>query len=272
MELSLARLHFYQALQPDVINLAEAALYIAQEEYPQLEVASYLTMLDQMAAQVQLPSDRYPLKIIQAINRLLYEELGFSGNSQDYYDPRNSFLNDVLNRRTGIPITLSLIYLEIAQRLDFPMIGVGFPGHFLIRPDLEEIGIYVDCFERGEILFEQDCQARLQQLYELYGAEVKLEPRFFNPINPRQFLVRMLTNLKQIYLNQGEIGKCLAVVERILLVTPEALMELRDRGVLFYHLGCWNEARQDLNRYLLSDPDREDQAMIQNLLKKMDDQ
>jgi regulator of sirC expression with transglutaminase-like and TPR domain len=266
MELSLARLHFYQALQPTAINLAETALYIAQEEYPQLEVASYLRMLDQMAEQVQLPSDRYPLKLIQAINRLLYGELGFSGNSQDYYDPRNSFLNDVLDRRTGIPITLSLVYLEIAQRLNFPMIGVGFPGHFLIRPDLEEIGIYVDCFERGEILFEQDCQERLQRLY---GAEVKLEPRFFSPINSRQFLVRMLTNLKQIYLNQGEIAKCLTVVERILLVTPDALTELRDRGVLFYHLGCWNEARQDLNRYLLSDPASEDQAMIQNLLKKM---
>ncbi len=266
MELSLARLHFYQALQPSAINLAEAALYVAQEEYPQLEVAGYLKRLDQMAEQVQLPSDRYPLKIIQAINRLLYEELEFRGNSQDYYDPRNSFLNQVLDRRTGIPITLSLVYLEIAQRLDFPMVGVGFPGHFLIRPDLEEIGIYVDCFEQGEILFEQDCQVRLQRLY---GAEVKLEPGFFNPVNPRQFLVRMLTNLKQIYLNQGEIAKCLAVVERILLVTPDAPTELRDRGVLCYHLGRWGEARQDLNRYLLTDPDPQDQAMIQQLLKKM---
>ncbi len=269
MQLSLARLHFYQALQPPVINLAAAALYIAQEEYPQLDVASYLTTLDRMAEQVQLPSDRYPLKIIQAINRYLYEDLGFCGNSQDYYDPCNSFLNDVLDRRTGIPITLSLVYLEIAKRLDFPMVGVGFPGHFLIRPDLEEIGIHVDCFDRGEILFEQDCQARLQQLY---GANVKVEPRFFSPVSDRQFLVRMLTNLKQIYLNQGQVDKCLAVLERILLITPDAPTELRDRGILCYHLHRWDEARQDLNTYLTTATAPTDQAIILKLLKEIERQ
>jgi regulator of sirC expression with transglutaminase-like and TPR domain len=266
MQLSLARLHFYQALQSPVINLAAAALYIAQEEYPQLDVVSYLTTLDRMAEQVPLPSDRYPLKIMQAINRYLYEDLGFRGNSQDYYDPRNSFLNNVLDRRTGIPITLSLVYLEIAKRLDFPMVGVGFPGHFLIRPDLEEIGIHIDCFDRGEILFEQDCQERLRQLY---GASVELEPRFFSPVNPRQFLVRMLTNLKQIYVNQGEVVKCLAAVERILLITPDAPTELRDRGILYYHLHRWEEARQDLNAYLTIDPAPTDQAMILKLLREM---
>jgi regulator of sirC expression with transglutaminase-like and TPR domain len=266
MQLSVARLHFYQALQSPVINLAAAALYIAQEEYPQLDVGNYLTTLDRLAEQVPLPRDRYPLKIIQAINRYLYEDLGFGGNSQNYYDPCNSFLNDVLDRRTGIPITLSLVYLEIAKRLDFPMVGVGFPGHFLIRPDLEEIGIHVDCFDRGEILFEQDCQQRLQQLH---GESVRLEPQFFHPVDPRQFLVRMLTNLKQIYVNQGEIVKCLAAVDRILLIMPDAPTELRDRGILCYHLGRWDEARQDLNTYLTTDPVPEDETIILNLLREM---
>jgi regulator of sirC expression with transglutaminase-like and TPR domain len=266
MQLALARSHFYQALQSPVIDLAAAALYIAQEEYPQLDVASYLTTLDRMAGQVQLPSDRYPLKIIQAINRYLYEDLGFRGNSQNYYDPRNSFLNDVIERRMGIPITLSLVYLEIAKRLDFPMVGVGFPGHFLIRPDLEEIGIHIDCFDRGDILFEQDCQQRLQQVY---GESVKLEPRFFSPVNPGQFLVRMLTNLKHVYLNRGEVVKCLAAVERILLITPNAPTELRDRGILYYHLGRWEEARQDLNTYLTTDPVPDDETIILNLLREM---
>jgi regulator of sirC expression with transglutaminase-like and TPR domain len=133
MDFPLARQRLYRLLhQSEPFSLAEAALYIAQETYPDLQVEVYLSTLDEMAATIcsHLPQERYPLKVIQTINQHLFETLGFRGNEQDYYDPRNSFLNDVLERRTGIPITLSLVYLEVAQRIDFPMVGINFPGHF----------------------------------------------------------------------------------------------------------------------------------------------
>lgn len=265
-----ARQGFYRAIaQPDEqINLAEAALYIAQEEYPDLDIKAYFNALDTMAAEVaeRLPAERYPLRIIQSINHYLYDDLGFVGNSSDYYDPRNSFLNDVIERRTGIPITLSLVYMELARRIDFPMVGVGMPGHFLIRPDIEEMEIYVDAYHRGETLFAEDCQNRLNQIY---GQSVELQPAFLAPISPRQFLGRMLTNLKMIYLNRDQAQKSLAAIERILLLFPNASLELRDRGILHYHLGAWSEAYQDLKTYLAKVPDAEDATAIQQLLDRI---
>lgn len=259
---------FYQAVHQSEINLAEAALYIAQEEYPTLDLDAYLNALDTMAEEIQerLPVERYPLRVIGIINQYLYDDLGFTGNTTDYYDPRNSFFNDVIDRRTGIPITLSLVYLEIAKRINFPMVGTRMPGHFLIRPNLEETEIYVDPFHRGEILFTQDCQERLAQIY----GQAEHQPAFLEPISPQQFLARMLTNLKHIYLQRSEIQKCLAAVERILLIFPEAAEELRDRGILYYQLGRWTEARQDLEDYLASSPQAEETILVRQLLDRMD--
>jgi len=270
MDFPLARQRFYQAVrQPEAeINLAAVALYIAQEEYPDLEVDSYLNALDTMAAEVQerLPAEAYPLRIIGAINQYLYQDLGFAGNTVDYYNPRNSFLNEVIERRIGIPITLSLVYLEIAQRIDFPMIGVGMPGHFLIRPTQGEMAIYIDAFEKGEILFSQDCQERLAQIY---GRPMELLPQFIQPVSSHQFLVRLLTNLKHIYLSQSQWSKSLAAVERILIIDPNAVGELRDRGILYYQLGRWPEACQDLETYLAHRPALEDIGPIRQLLNRM---
>jgi len=255
--------------QPDhQINLAAAALYIAQEEEPNLKPEQYLNALDAMANQVQerLPTQLYPLRIIQTINAYLYDHLKFSGNTADYYDSRNSFLNHVIDRRTGIPIALSLVYLEIAQRIAFPMVGVGMPGHFLIRPDFEDAGIYVDAFNQGEILFPEDCQNRLSQIY---GQPVELQPSFLAPVSRQQFLGRMLSNLKAIYLNQGDKMRTLAASERILLLFPDAIGERRDRGILYYQLGRWLEARLDLEMYLMNILDAEDAAIIRLLLERM---
>lgn len=272
MEFSLARQRFYQEVRQDdeKINLEKAALYIAQEEYPNLEIEKYLTEIDRMAAEVhaRLPEEPYPLKIIQTINRYLYEDLGFSGNSEDYYDPCNSFLNDVIDRRTGIPISLALLYLAIAERIEFPMVGIGMPGHFLIRPAVnEEMEIFVDAFHNGEILFPQDCQERLNQLA---GQPVEMRPQFLEAVSPRQFLARMLTNLKGIYLNQGKIEKCLAMIERILILFPDAAYELRDRGIIYFQTHRWIEARQDLEGYLDQVPAANDRDLIQQLLDQIE--
>lgn len=265
-----ARQSFQQEInQPDdQIDLSKAALYIAQEEYPELDLGEYLNALDTMAAELyeRLPSQSYPLRIIQTINRYLYEDLGFTGNVTDYYDPRNSFLNQVIERRTGIPITLSLVYLEVAKRVDFPMCGVGMPGHFLIRPNFPEMEIFVDAFNHGEVMFTHDCQERLSQIY---GQPVSLQPQFLESVSNRHFLMRMLTNLKFIYLQQEELEKALAAVERILLLFPELAGELRDRGLIYYQLGHFVSAVADFENYLAFVPDADDAPVIRRLLQQL---
>jgi regulator of sirC expression with transglutaminase-like and TPR domain len=270
MSFSIARQRFYQEIhQPDAqIDLARAALYLAQEEYPDLDAEEYLNALDTMAMDVteRLTVERYPLRIIKTINQYLYQDLGFCGNAANYYDPPNSYLNQVIERRTGIPITLSLVYLEIAQRIDFPMRGVNFPGHFLIRPTLAEMEVFVDPFNQGDILFVTDCQERLQQIY---GESVQFESQFLETVSPKQFLARLLGNLKIIYLNQGDLQRSLAAIERILLLFPNALKEVRDRGLLFYQLGRWRDASRDLETYLIQAPLAEDAEVILKLLQRI---
>lgn len=270
MDFNQGRQSFYQEIQqPDEqIDLAAAALYIAQEEYPDLDVGEYLNALDTMAAEVQehLPAQRYPLRIVQSINEYLYDDLGFTGNSTDYYDPRNSFLNEVIDRRMGIPITLSLVYLEVARRIDFPMVGVGMPGHFLIRPDVPEMELFVDAFHCGEVMFPEDCQARLTQIYR---QPVMLHPQFLESVSRRKFLARMLTNLKIIYLDGQELEKALAAVERILLLFPGMPLELRTRGLICYQLGRWTAAGDDFETYLAKVPDAEDAPAIRRLLLQL---
>ncbi len=270
MEFSSARQYFHHEIQQtdECIDLAKAALYIAQEEYSNLDIEEYLDALDTIAIELKerLPDENYPLKIIKCINRYLYDELGFTGNSQNYYDPRNSFLNDVIERRVGIPITLALLYIEIGRRIDFPMIGIGMPGHFLIRPDVAFVEIFVDAFNHGEVMFPQDCEERLSQIYQ---QKVTLQPEFLAPVTKKQFLARILTNLKYIYLKQEELEKALLCVERILLLFPSAALELRDRGLLCYQIGRFNQAVVDLEAYLLQSPDAQDANRIRGLLAKL---
>jgi len=271
MDFPIARQLFYREInQPDSsIDLAKAALYMALEEYPNFEPEEYLNILDAMADELRdrLPAQNYPLRVIQTINRYLYEDLEFAGNDADYYDPRNSFLNQVIDRRTGIPISLSLVYLEVAKRIDFPMVGIGMPGHFLIKPDFEDAGIFVDAFNGGDILFPEDCQGRLSQIY---GQPVELQPAFLAPVSPRKLLGRMLGNLKAIYLQQGDAVRVLGAVERLLLLFPDALGERRDRGILYYQLGRLTEARSDLAIYLRNAPHAPDAARIRQLLDRLD--
>ena len=262
--------NFYAEIdQPDSqINLARAALLIAQQEYPDLEVGAYLHALEVMAVEARglTIDEEYPLKIIQCLNEYFYDELGFVGNTNNYYDPRNSFLNQVIDRKTGIPITLSLIYLEVCQRLDFPMVGINLPGHFLIRPEFEDTGIFIDPFNRGEILFEQDCEERLAKLY---GRPIPMQPEFLQPVTKRQFLARLLTNLKFIYLNQRDLQKALTNVEYILLLFPDAVSERRDRALLYFQLGFGSKAVQDLEIYLAMRPNAEDANTILQLLEQL---
>ncbi|OAB57675.1 hypothetical protein AY600_07025 [Phormidium willei BDU 130791] len=268
MEFSQSRQRFYQEINQNPIDLGKAALCIALEEYPELDIDHYCQRLDHHAAEVakNLPQERYPLRVINALNEYLFETLKFRGNTDDYYDPKNSFLNDVLERRVGIPISLSVVYLELAKRLDFPMVGIGMPGHFLIRPDFEDAGIFVDAFNAGEILFPADCERRLS---EIYGKPVTLQPEFLEPVTARDILVRMLMNLKAVYISQQEMSQALAAIERILLLAPNAVLELRDRGLIYYQSGRAIAATQDLERYLSLRPDAPDASTIQRILERL---
>ncbi|MBE9140482.1 tetratricopeptide repeat protein [Nodosilinea sp. LEGE 07088] len=261
---------YHELRRPDnEVNLARAALYMAQEDYPDLAIADYLTMLDRMAETLsqRLPPSPYPLKIIGAINDYLFGELNFQGNRIAYYDPRNSFLNEVLERRVGIPITLSLVYLELAQRIGFPMAGVSMPGHFLIRPTVDDMDLFVDPFNQGEVLFEQDCRERIGQMF---GDSAQLEPQQLAPITPTVFLARMLTNLKMIYLQNKNVPKALDAINRILLIYPEAVTEWRDRGLIHYQQGQLETAQLDLERYLYQHPDATDAFEIRRVLDQIE--
>lgn len=270
MQLPLARQLFMREVrQPDeYIDLERAALHIAQETYPNLDIEEYVAALDTMAEEVRerLPVEDYPLRTLQVLNQYLYEDLGFQGNQNDYYNPKNSFLNDVIDRRTGIPISLSLLYLSLAQRIAFPMVGIGLPGHFLIRPLQNQMEIFVDAFNQGEILFSQDCAALLRKMF---GDRLAMHEQFLAPVTNRQFLARMLTNLKAIYVAEADLAGVLAAVERILILFPDAPVELRDRGMLLFRLQRWVEARQDLERYLLMVPAADDRRLIEHILEHM---
>lgn len=270
MNLSSVRQKFYQEIQkPDEdIDLARASLYIAQEEYPEIDPEVYIQSLDGMAQELskRLPANKYPLIIIQNINEYLYDDLGFNGNNSDYYDTQNSFLNKVIERRLGIPISMSLIYLEIARRINFPMVGVGMPGHFLIRPEIEEMEIFVDTFNNGEVIFTQDCQDRLNQIYQ---KNIVFKPEYLAAVTKKQFLARILDNLKIIYVHQQEIEKALGAVERKLLLFPDAHIELRDRGLLLFQLGYFPQAIRDLETYLKIEPNSEDVSTIRSLLSQL---
>jgi len=248
--------------------MAAAALYIAQEEYWEMDAGYYLERLDQMAMEVRprLPKGRYPLKIIKVINEYLFEELNFSGNNSDYYDPDNSCLNCVIDRRLGIPITLSLVYLELAKRLRFPMVGVGVPGHFLIRPMVDEMTVLVDPFNAGETIFLEDCQ---QRFHQQFGADAQWRDDFLSGVFPTAFLIRMLMNLRLIYLNNESFKKAVATLDKLLILMPNDPRLMRDRGLLHYELKNYGAAQQDLGAYLRSHPRASDKPQIQQLLDKI---
>ncbi len=250
------------------LPLAEAALLIAAEEYPQLPPGSYLRRLEQLAERVRdrLSDETAPLVLLQELSRVLFQEEGFRGNAEDYYDPRNSFLNDVLDRRLGIPITLSVVYLEVGWRLGLPLEGVNFPGHFLVRYEGEALRILVDPFQGGELRFEGDAQALLDRVY---GGSVPLQPEYLRPADRKDILARILANLKGIYLNAHEDARALAAVERLQLLRPNEPEELRDRGMILARMGRAVEAREELQRYLERAPRAADAGRIQLLLEQL---
>ncbi len=249
MSAGVAREQFLRIahLPDERIDLAEAALWIAAEQYEGLDVPSYLARLAEFAehARPSVCSAATPEQRIAALNRFLYDEQSFRGNRSDYYDARNSFLNEVIDRRTGIPITLAVVYLSIGARLGLPVHGVGFPGHFLVKCDAPD-AILIDPFE-GKLVTRAECEARWRATL---GEDTPFDARSLEAAPARQTLARLIGNLKQIFLAQQDWPQALGCVERILVLAPDAPLELRDRGLLYARLECFSAAAADLQRFL----------------------
>jgi regulator of sirC expression with transglutaminase-like and TPR domain len=244
-------------IEDDRIDLVRAVLLIARTEYPDLEIESYATRIEELARRVASQAeDAHPRHAIAALNRVLFDEEKLQGNRTDYYDPRNSFLNDVLDRGLGIPITLSIIYMEVARRVGFPLAGIGMPGHFLLKHySAEGNETLIDCFNRGDILSPQDCQQRLD---EIYSGELNLQPEYLHPISRRQILTRVLNNLKTVYLSTRNFRKALPIADLILVVHPRSPEDLKQRALLRYSLGLHRLAAEDLEEYLKISPSASD--------------
>jgi regulator of sirC expression with transglutaminase-like and TPR domain len=266
---SQARARFAALVAGPEILLAEAALAVAEEEYPGLDAGGYLAQLDRLGERVgqRLGPSPPPRAVLDAMKVVLFREEGFRGNEADYYDPRNSYLNEVLDRRLGIPITLSILYVEVARRVGLELLGVGFPGHFLVKspavgatPDL-----FIDPFNGGDVLAATECVARFQAV--LKGRD--FDPSFLDPVDTRHILIRMLHNLKKIYVERGDDVRALWVIDRLLLVLPGNLEERRDRGLLSARLGGTRAAVKDLEAYLEGAPLASDAKEVAALLKDL---
>ena len=247
------------------IDLATGALLIASAEYPQLKAAPYLRRLDLLAERVhdRLSGESAPVLVLEELCRVLFTEQEFQGNEDAYYDPRNSFLNDVLDRRLGIPITLGIVMLEVGWRVGLPVSGINFPGHFLVRYEGEVARLLIDPFDGGKVRWEDEGQELLDRVY---GGMVRMRDEFLQPASRSDILARVLTNLKGIYLNTRDDQRALAAVDRILMIRPTAPVELRDRGLLLARIGRNDEAVTELERYLSSAPDASDAQRVRSLI------
>ena len=249
----------------EAIDLAEAALLIATHAYPDLDVAHHLARIEELAKTLELriQRDSGPPQRILALNEYLFAELGFAANKEDYYDPRNSCLNEVLDRRVGIPITLSLLYMEVGVRIGLPLHGVNFPGHFLVKCALPEGAVVLDPYSGGISLGVADLQRRLR---EGRGDEVStaIVAGMLGTAGKKEIILRLLSNLKAIYLRGQQFDRALPILDWIITTLPDQPTELRDRGMIYQELECSRAALADFERYLELSPGCEDRDDIRN--------
>lgn len=251
--------------EDEQINLAEAALLIAAEEYPRLDVEDYLEKLDGFGdvAREQAADARDAIDLITALNASLFERLGFRGNRENYYDPRNSFLNEVIDRRIGIPITITIVYIEVARRIGFPVEGVGMPYHFIAKHIGESGEVFIDPFNEGRVLGAAECS---NLVAEMSGKRIELQPEHLAAVTKKQIITRMLSNLLGIYA-AADAPRALATVERILLINPDTPRHVRDRGLLLATIGDKTTAITELERYLELAPNAPDEDKIREQIK-----
>jgi regulator of sirC expression with transglutaminase-like and TPR domain len=248
----------------DDIDLALSALRIAMIDYPQLEPSIWLLELDRLAERARrLAPGTSPDALLRGLDAALFAEGGFHGNVAAYYDPRNSFLNDVLERRQGIPITLSVVYVEVGRRLGLPVAGVAFPGHFLVSYFGTAPAEIIDPFHCGTRLDESAC---LELLHNATGSSGALTREMLAPATHRQILMRMLNNLKMTYMKKGDLVRAVGTMDRILQISPGEVAQFRDRGLAFFQLGDSKRALRDLKAYAEQSADQADRETVESVI------
>ena len=249
------------------IDLVRTALLIAATEYPKLNVERELYRIGLLADGIahRIYDDPSPLYHLNTLSEYLFDELGFRGNYENYYDPKNSFFNDVLERRLGIPITLSMLYIEVGRQLGVPLFGVDMPGHFLVKhADIDDH--FIDPFQNGVLLTVAECEAKFKQVNH---GNLTWDERYLSPIGGREFVARMLRNLKAIYIQRRDYQRALSTIDRLLSIHPDASEERRDRGVVNYRLGNHEEALQDLKSYVTDAAKPADAGTVHRLIDQI---
>lgn len=254
----------------ETVCLARAALLVAEGQYPGLDIEDYLARIDGYARELQerLGDDAGHTERLGALNQYLFQELGFAPDTDNYYDPRNSFLNEVLERRRGIPLSLSILYIAVGRRLGLDLRGVSFPGHFLVKCAVDGGVVVLDPYYRGLSLSLEDLQKRLR---EVRGGEVSraIVSEMLVSAAPREVMVRMLRNLKSIYLKAQQYNDALAVLEWIVPLAPGEHEEVRDRGIVYQELECFRAALADFERYIAHAPKAADAEAIRGRIVEM---
>ena len=259
----------------DSIPLTEAALSIAQDIYPRLDLGAIQSEFDRLASvlKARLPADASMVQRLRALNRYFFKELGFSGNRNDYYDPDNSYLNRVLERRRGIPISLAVVYMELGQQIGLPLRGVSFPGHFLVKLKVRAGDIFLDPYS-GQSLSREQLEERLSHFFDARGLDVPTDLALIPSIqeaSARDILMRMLRNLKSVYHDRKDFEKLLAVQQRLVVLLPDVTTERRDRGLIYAQLECPRAALEDLDFYLGEEPDSAEAVEIRHTISVLRD-
>lgn len=248
-------------LPDEALDLGEASLVVALEEYPALSIGRYLERIDQWgnAVRGRVLGSTDVERILEEVNRLLFEEEGFHGEAADYYDPRNAFLNEVLDRHAGLPLALSILYIEVSRRAGLPVSGVSLPGRFLVKVSGPWGDLVIDPFDSGRVLTTIECQQIIDQVF---GGAVKLREHHLRSFTRREILARLLAHLKATHLSRHNLVAAIAAIDRILILDGDDAYELRDRGVMAMQLHRYEEAIRDLRKYLEAMPSAEDRQAV----------
>lgn len=243
-------------------DLARAALLVAAESNPDTDVEGTLARLENWADELRqrIQPSFNNLQKLARLRAFAFDHLGFRGDRKDYYSPSNSMLDEVMERRRGVPLTLGIVFLELGWRIGIPFEGVGFPGRFLVRLSGEPKDLLLDPYARGTTVHEEDCR---QMLQDITGGRLEFDESMVASVSKHAMIERLLRNLKSAYLRQGDDEQALLAVERLLLVDPDDLEEVRDRGLLLYRLRRFGRALDDLARYVEGRPDAADRESVE---------
>ena len=254
--------------RPDYeIDVARAALLLSASEYPDLSIDQELFTFQRLAGSIssKLLDDDDPLYCMNILSEALFDEGGFRGNEKNYYDPRNSYLNQVMERRVGIPITLAVVYMEVGRRLKVPLVGVGMPGHFLVR-HMEIDNLFVDPFNGGYLLSVDECKKLLEERMQ---GPIDWDQSLLSPVSNREIVARIIRNLKSIYMHEEDYVRALDVAHFAVALEPHSAANHRDRGVVHYQLGHSAEALDDLVHYLELVPDGPDAEGVHAIVAEL---